>query len=199
MNKFRTITKHLMKSNPLPFISIISIVLSLSLALVSCNDEEDIVPEYQIPHKDVYSFEVDSIQAEFALLNARGEQATTFAYGEDIIFDLKVYNNGNYPFWRDVRQILGNDMFRVYRSNGHYEGTPWHYDDIGTLVFHGIAAHSMKHWQCPWSSASAIKPTPPLMLNTYNHRLSKGSYYAVAPVHIYDYLIGTCVIHFNIK
>ena len=69
-----------MKSNPLPFISIISIVLPLSLALVSCNDEEDIVPEYQIPHKDVYSFEVDSIQAEFALLNTRGEQTTTFSH-----------------------------------------------------------------------------------------------------------------------
>ena len=176
------------------------VLFPLSFALLSCDDEEEVVPEYQIPRKDVYSFEVDSIQVEFELLNARGEQTTTFNYGEDIIFDLKVYNNGNYPFWRDAWDILGHDMFGVYRSNGHYEGIPWHYyEGFVDAILRGIGAHSLKHWQCPWSSKSSVKPTFPLMLNKDNHILSKGSYYAVAPVHIYDHLIGTCVIHFNIK
>lgn len=177
----------------------ITSLLTLSFMIMSCG-EDDSPPEFQVPAETIYSSNLDSIQVDFALLNIRGEQTTSFAYGEDIIFDLKVYNKRDRNFWiPSWKYLLGDNMFRVFTSEGQDLGTSWYYEDIDVLMYRAILAHSEKHWQCPWLSASTKEPTHPFVHKKKNRKLTKGKYYVVAPVHINDDKLITCVIYFNIE
>ena len=189
-----------MKLLPSRTCAFVAFLMTLSCSAVSCNDDDDKIPSFPVPEGELDTGELDSIQVTFSLLNSKGERTKTFSSGEDIIFDLTILNKRSQTFWYgSYYDLLGDDMFRVFTEKGMPIGTSWHYPEEDVLIFRGIAPLSEKHWQCPWLSSSSTQPSSPFILNDKNRTLSKGKYYAVAPVHIGEQKDIVCTKQFEIR
>ena len=122
----------------------------------------------------------DDLEVEFFLTNdlttEAPEPVTEFRFGEDIGFILRLWNTGD----KDVdvgydRDIIGNDIFTVYKGNGEIVGKPW--KDMG-VTFEGllpIYAGSFKQWQAVWKGVTTRSAV--LFPNEDNEPLAVGSYY----------------------
>ena len=130
----------------------------------------------------------DSIRFDYRLLNEKGEEATEFNEGENIVFDLTVYNDGNDEVTLDKEEIdLVCSATRVYTKDGLYYGSPW--DDINIIDIPErmywiiIDANGQKHWSYPWTYNKDYVVNAPLGSwelgqMSIKDPLSKGNYYA---------------------
>lgn len=193
------------------------ISIGLAITLMACNKDsitegqiaEDFNDDnaFDIPSEDVLFAEQGDVQVEFKLFNEAGENTTTFAEGEDIIFDLIICNTGDEPIPIDYSpSYLGENTFRVYTSKGKDMGVPWAYyvdwDKRGHYLISGreLFSEGDQHIRCPWyGSNTADQLSFPGYLKEDNPHLSSGSYYTTAYVHVNEQMNFHCGIHFVIQ
>ncbi len=130
----------------------------------------------------------ESIRFDYRLLNEKGEEATEFNEGENIIFDLTVYNDGNDEVILDQDEIdLVCSATRVYTKDGVYYGSPWdniNIIDIPEMIYWIIIdANGQKHWSYPWTYNKDYVVNAPLGSwelgqMSIKDPLPKGNYYA---------------------
>jgi hypothetical protein len=97
------------------------------------------------------SFHADAYAIGYSLRNEDGDRATTFKEGENIIFDVTIFNATGYELhMADERNILMSVM-SVYRSDGEYVGNPFQ-SAFYTMELRWITveAHGRLHWSCSW-------------------------------------------------
>ena len=136
--------------------SLIAITL-LATSMTSCNKDDEEIR--------------NGIDLNFCLLNANGEEQTTFKSGDNIYFDLTIVNNCDtkmvYTFeeWNDrvVKSGIcknGADMFLpsaeelfcVYYESGKEVGVPYDgmFCQFTAQTWMTIEPHSTSHLRCTW-------------------------------------------------
>ena len=145
----------------------IAVCCGTTLCLSSCSsdDEEEIF-------KDV--------AVKFSLFNEKGEETTTFKYGENIIFDLVIKNRTD----QEVELLDSFDdsnyyinAFIIYTSDGLVVGYP--YDLIRDAEPYLLPRETI-HWRTCWM----VNPTEttdyaPFISTALKEPLPKGNYYTV--------------------
>lgn len=169
----------------------ISAFLLTTVGMISCSDDElDGLRDNQA------TFKTDLYSIGYSLKNTKGERTSTFKEGENIIFDVVIYNTiGNEIGLADERYILMGAA-SVYHSNGEYVGNPWQsaFQTFELRWIH-IKANDYVHWSFPWiydegyASASSIstKVLSPM------DPLPKGSYYSMIKGSIMKHDMGSDV------
>ena len=133
-----------MKKNGILWVSML-LMMMVGLSGCSGDDESDELMN------DQATFRTDIYSIGYSLRNENGDRATTFKEGENIIFDVTVYNTSeNEIGLADERVILMGAM-SIYRSNGEYVGNPWlNAFDSEELRWIIIEANGRLHWSWPW-------------------------------------------------
>ena len=187
------------------YYSIVSLQVDSAHALrqrVDFTVQGDVNPTSFVPSgemEDVFSMTSGDIRADFCLKNAQDEPVTTFAVGEDITFDLTLTNTGSttFRFEKDIFHVLGNDLFRVYSSDGQDMGTSWFFGPAAEANLR-IAPGKQLHYHINRSSLRRLSYTEPLCLKAGNQPLSAGRYFVIAPVCINEEINFFCVINFEV-
>ena len=151
----------------------------LLLTLAGCSDDElDGLKDNQA------TFRTDLYSIGYSLKNTKGERTTTFKEGENIIFDVTIYNTiGNEIGLADERDILMGAA-SVFRSNGEYVGNPWKTVFFTSeLRWINIKAHDCLHWSYPWifddtNTSTSFAPYSIQNLTPMDP-LPKGTYYSM--------------------
>lgn len=128
------------------------------------------------------TFRTDFYSIGYSLKNTKGERTTTFKEGENIIFDVTIYNTyGNEIALADERDILMGAA-SVFRSNGEFVGNPWQ------TVFYTcelrwiyIKANDRVHWSYPWIYDERYASTSSISIQNLSpmEPLPKGTYYSM--------------------
>lgn len=178
-----------------------SLLVLLSLAgtmtLTSCSkDDDDVKKEENIivemETDDDPPIEIDEISIDFKLLNTDSIAMKTFKEHDDFFFVLSFTNNDNQDidFPKD-NDIIGDDFFRVYTSDGIYVGRPWDLTIISISLPYIRSKASKVIW-CSWLSYSnrdgKILRIPGYELFKFPNRvfLPKGSYYSEFEITIHN-------------
>lgn len=134
---------------------------------------------------------LDSVEVNFMLLNEEGKQSSTFAYGENITFQVTLLNHSKkvVKLTTSWQLIGGDNAFMVYTKEGETVGRPW---DILTVPMvypepiYSIIADNSFYWKCKWrgyviglSEDDPSLNTMPFLLLQEKERvnLAKGTYY----------------------
>ena len=123
-------------------------LLMIVVGMSSCSSEDGI--EEQLAGYQT-SFLADAYGIGYSLRNEDGDRTTTFKEGENIIFDVTIFNATGYELhMADERDILMSVM-SVYRSDGEYVGNPFQ-SAFYTMELRWITvkAHGRFHWSCSW-------------------------------------------------
>ena len=171
------------------------LLATMLVAFVGCSDYED--NYIDIPSEDVFTLIRDSVQVDFRLINEHGDTTTTFREGEDIVFDLCItsYANQRLPFGDD-RDLLGDDMFRIFSSKGKDLGVAGIYTEYNRLMYGSLIKEYPLRWQ--YSLQGRFSPQYPFNKEYRRDALPIGDYYVIAPVHLLNLDVFTCQIHFTI-
>lgn len=135
---------------------------------------------------------LDSVDVSFILLNDDGKETTTFAYGEDITFQVNIINRSskNVRLTKAYPLIGGEDAFMVYTKEGEKVGRPW--DILAVPQVYPEPVYSVNpvkifSWNCKWkgyyiglSDVDLSLSTWPFCLLQEKQRddLAKGAYYS---------------------
>lgn len=135
------------------------------LASCSSDDEEEVF-------KDV--------AVKFSLINEKGEECTTFKYGENITFDLVIKNRTDQGI--ELLDVIDDNnyfinAFAVYTSDGQIVGYP--YDKMRNPNA-DLLPRGTIHWRTCWM----VNPTEttdyaPFISTALKEPLPKGNYYTV--------------------
>ena len=139
---------------------------------------------------------LDSVDVSFTLLNPDGKETTTFAYGENITFQVTIFNRStqNVRLTTAYPLIGGEEAFMVYTKEGEQIGRPW--DVLATPAVYPEPVYSVNpdkplFWSCKWKENYYSESDPyindpsfvlyrPFYLIQEKERdnLAKGSYYS---------------------
>lgn len=135
---------------------------------------------------------LDSVDVSFTLLNDDGKESTTFAYGENITFQVTILNRStqNVRLTTAYPLIGGEEAFMVYTKEGEQVGRPW--DILAVPQVYPAPIYSVNpdktfSWNCKWKGyylgLSDVDPsysTWPFSLLQEKQRdnLAKGAYYS---------------------
>lgn len=180
------------------YIILYSLLVLLSLAgtmtLTSCSkdddEEQEVVDIVMEPDNDL-PVDIDGVSIEFKILNTDSVAMKTFKEFEDFFFVLTITNNLDqkidFPIDND---IIGEDLFRVYSSDGTYVGRPW---DLGTTQIGQSPIFEAKSSRVIWCSWLNFYPINDMKIRGYElfkypNRipLPKGSYYTEFEITIHD-------------
>lgn len=177
------------------------VLLSLAetMALSSCSkDDDDVKREENIIAEmetdDDPPIKIDEVNIDFKLLNTDSIAMKTFKEHDDFFFVLSFTNNGNQDidFPKD-NDIIGDDFFRVYTSDGIYVGRPWDFKTTAISSHPILYAKSNRIIWCSWLSYSnrdgmPFQKIPGYELFKYPSRvfLPKGSYYSEFEITIHN-------------
>lgn len=144
------------------FVSLSTLCLALVAGLCSCSsdDESDELKNNQA------TFRTENYSIGYSLRNEKGKRSTTFNEGENIIFEVTVYNNTGYELHlADERDILMKAL-SVFRSDGEYVGNPWETAFYTMeLRWLTVEARGSLHWSSSWiydssQVRSSVEPLP---------------------------------------
>ena len=131
----------------------------------SSNDEENIFTDVEVC---------------FSLLNAKGENCTTFKYGEKIYFDLVVKNKTDKNVYlRDnvFYNTYNINAFAVYTDNGLFVGYPFDGVNLSADKYLLLPKATI-HWQSCWGMNPAeSKDYDPFITESQRLPLAQGEYY----------------------
>ena len=153
---------------------LLGVLLSLGMFCACSSDDEDVIPQSE----EIKESEADSMSGKIrincSLLNDSGEEVSSFNYGDDICFELRVVNNSEKVlFFFDDIVFIGGALFRVYSAEGKDMGTPW--TSIGKeYIAVGIEPNTTSRLICKWIAPISDRP---LEKNKENSPLPKGDYY----------------------
>ena len=153
----------------------------LVMSFAACSDDDDLKVEFFLTK----NIEIDKC-----------EPVTEFRYGEDIGFILRVWNTSdeNIDIGED-RDIIGNDVFTVYKENGEEVGRPW--EKWGTTFewIMALNAGDFKQWYAVWKGVTTRSMV--FFTNEDNEPLPVGSYYSRFTIHLPDRDV-TCLQRFSV-
>ena len=140
----------------------------------------------------------DDIQVKYCLRNEQGEETTVFNYGENIIFELTLYNNGKYTVCLPDEVTLFSiySTFQVYSIDGKYIGTPYSTAKkqfIPVIISSGKKRQYQSCWMVHWEDMNF--PIFPIELK---EPLPKGTYYSYFQLDLNDD-ISQCKVSFTIN
>ena len=135
---------------------------------------------------------LDSVDVSFTLLNDDGKESATFAYGEDITFQVTLLNRSskNVRLTKAYPLIGGEDAFKVYTKEGEMVGRPWDIlavPQVYPAPIYSVNPNKTFSWNCKWKGyfigLSDVNPsysTWPFSLLQEKQRenLAKGAYYS---------------------
>ena len=170
-------------------------LLMIVVGMSSCSSEDGI--EEQLAGYQT-SFLADAYGIGYSLRNEDGDRTTTFKVGENIIFDVTIFNATGYELhMADERDILMSVM-SVYRSDGEYVGNPFQ-SAFYTMELRWITveAHGRFHWSCSWIyderyvhddrydsstsySTNVLSPVAPLPKGAYYVMIKSNVMYRIA-------------------
>ena len=140
-------------------------VLMLAVGFSSCSGDGI---DWQLAGYQA-SYHVDAYGIGYCLRNEDGDRSTTFREGENIIFDVTIFNATDYEIsMGEEREILWSAA-SVFRSDGEFVGNPMFKNSM-TSEYRSftIDAHGCHHWYCTWlGDYSPLNPLP------------KGTYYSM--------------------
>lgn len=150
------------------------VLLSLGMFCACSSDEENVIPQSAETKESEADNTSSKIQIDCSLLNDSGEEVSSFNYGDDICFELRVVNNSEKVlFFSDDIVFIGGNLFRVYSAEGKDMGTPW--TSIGKeYIAVGIEPNTTSRLICKWIAPISDRP---LEKNKENSPLPKGDYY----------------------
>lgn len=131
---------------------------------------------------------LDSVDVSFTLLNDDGKETTTFAYGENITFQVTIFNRStqNVRLTTAYPLIGGEEAFMVYTKEGEQIGRPW--DVLFVPQVYPEPVYSVNpgktfSWNYKWKGYPDIDLslyTWPFLLWQEEERedLAKGAYYS---------------------
>lgn len=137
--------------------------------------------------------EESNLYIKYRLQNEDGEEKLVFNYGENIIFDLTMYNHGDYMInLPEEPKLLDHRLFQIFTIDSTYVGTAYNYFrrfSFPTM----IAPHSKRSYKAYWISHK----TDGLEDNNERDPLPTGEYYTIIDLNIGDTII-TKSLNFNI-
>lgn len=151
------------------------------MSFAACSDDDDLEVEFFLT-KD--------------LAKETPEPTTEFRYGENIVFVLRVWNTSdeNIDIGED-RDIIGNDVFTVYKENGEEVGRPWgEWGETFEWQLY-LNAGSFKQWFAVWKGVTTRSMV--FFTNEDNEPLPVGSYYSRFTIHLPDRQV-TCHQRFSV-
>ena len=136
---------------------------------------------------------LDSVDVSFTLLNPDGKESSTFAYGENITFQVTMLNRSTRSVTLTTSWPLigGDDAFMVYTKEGERFGRPWDILSIHAVYPEppfSIDSGKTLTWSCKWKGyvVGISENDPSFSLNTWpflfvqekeREDLAKGAYY----------------------
>lgn len=197
-----------MKKNFL-FLPISMLMVCLCIVLLACSSESDPVDpvdpvDTRIAADSTANLgrmdsianlaRMDSVEVDFELLNSERKESTTFAYGENIVFQVTLYNHSKKAVKLPRARILvgGDDAFMVYTKEGELVGRPW--DLIAVHAVYPEPTYSIESggsfsWSCKWRDYVVESSEDDSLFEGYNKPfffvqaeerddLAKGAYYS---------------------
>ena len=169
------------------------------VTMLSCSKDDDQFLAETSNATDTFSNMADSLAVDFYLQTVEGIRTITFQSGENIVFHLLLRNKSNQQVQLPpAKTLIGNDLFRVYSSNGQDKGTSWFFGPAAEANLR-IAPGKQLHYHINRSSLRRLSYTEPLCLKAGNQPLSAGRYFVIAPVCINEEINFFCVINFEVK
>ena len=158
----------------IPFILILTMV-----AGVGCKNDEVVLQLEVNSQTSVIQKKVAGINFRFSLLKARYQPSTVFKEGENIIFSFSIENALQDTIFVST-DFITPDFYRVFKSDHIDMGKPW----TGLWCDYSLAKEELaiapsneKEINCPWVSASNIRPDYPLCMSQSQSYLMVGDYY----------------------
>ena len=135
---------------------------------------------------------LDSVDVNFTLLNEEGKELSTFAYGENIIFQVTLSNHSKRVVKLPTSWPLvgGEKAFMVYTKEGECIGRPWYILSVRAVYpepTYRIDPDKSFSWACKWKGFVVDSPEEgSLIMNRGFHfvqdhkreNLAKGAYYS---------------------
>lgn len=172
--------------------------LAGTMTLTSCSKDDDDVKKEDIivgMEKDNdLPVDIDGVSIDLKILNTDSVAMKTFKEHEDFFFVLSFTNNTNQDIdFPTSDDIIGDDFFRVYASDGIYVGRPWDFKTTAISSHPKLLAKSTRIIWCAWLSYSTRDGMPFQKIRGYElfkypNRvfLPKGSYYTEFEITIHD-------------
>lgn len=165
-------------------------VCCLIMSFTACSDDDDLEVDFYL------TTAVENETAESVKEFQYGDKATEFRYGDNIGFVLRLRNTGN----DDVNlgsdlNIIGSDIFTVYKENGEVVGKPWREIGETSEMPTPLYAGNYRQWQAVWRGKNTRAAV--LFPNEDNEALAIGSYYCRFVVRLPDRNV-VCKQHFSV-
>lgn len=182
------------------------VITLLGVLVVSCSSDSSeemstIIDTNTIVHED------GMIRVEFQLLNSAKQAVKTFKEGEQIVFNLSIFNKTDEKTEKVIPgNVISEDVFTVYSADSKSDnevGKPW--DGFGWGIPNQSQANMDCYiYQCSWLGANKVdEKGRPLDIEyesshigffTTNPRkpLPKGRYYSEFVLHFNDGKTVTC-------
>jgi hypothetical protein len=173
------------------------VLVSAGLCLVGCsNDDSD--------NDDGICDDGYAVSVNFLLQDESGTEKYTFKEGENIIFRLDIINHDTVNVvLPSIVEIIGNDIFQVYGSNGKDYGKPWDELTLPDFSHVTIGANGTKTYLCPWyNNPESELSWKPHYLNIQIDKLRplpKGDYYSEFKIRLDNNRVVTCQKTFKIE
>jgi hypothetical protein len=156
------------------------LIAGLGMAFTACSDDSNDIQAKENVILDADTLQVfDGFDVKFQMLDAQGRPVTKYKEGEDITFKLAVTNKQKETFELPLT-FIGEDIFRIFSSNGTDLGNPW--DGIGYTK--GVITLSQSEYfviSCKAfgksSEETTVQPGATLVQTQDRNPLPKGSYY----------------------
>ena len=161
----------------------VSLCLLLPVGLTACSSEE-----------------AEDFTIQFRLEDENGNPKNEFRQGENIIFKLTIHNNTDAHYSiNDWFSLFGENLFRVYSSNGSNLGKSWEIRYVLSLMEY-IFAHDSRTFICPWMMDENLSPTYPLaMKEEAMQPLPVGDYYTEFDLRLNENNVIHCKQNFKIR
>ena len=160
------------------------LLLAMGMAVTACSSEE-----------------TEDFTIQFRLEDENGNPKNEFRQGENIIFRLTIYNNTDAHYSiNDWGSLFGEDLFRVYSSNGSDLGKSWEINYYILDIMEYIFAHDSRTFICPWMTDENLSPTYPLVMKEEAiQHLPIGDYYTEFNLRLNENNVIHCKQNFKIR
>ncbi len=161
------------------------LISALYVSMLSCTSDEagsnlPYITDSGVHNNGGTCYGIDSVFMEFHLQNEQGDTTNIFSVGDDIIFDLIVYNGKTTPLAYGLPELFGINTFRVYTSNMADCGIPWVYERDWDDKLRRLKPGGKLHFQCSWYGCSNSPFTFPAPKNNNTLQLNPGVYHTSA-------------------
>ena len=158
-------------------------ILCTGIFIIACsNDENKELTKDEVVVDNDIPLNYNNLSVSYQLLNKDSIPVRSFKEGENIVFQLKITNNRDSAISLPlIPDIIGDDAFMVYTSDGKVIGKPWKSFSIITARHPRLQVQHSLTFEVPWLEGTV---RPDLCFSEWGNQppLAKGSYYTQFPI-----------------